>query len=342
MSIVFLDISSGIFAQSKKTEHTLGFDKTTSEKPSASRRIDLTELDWLVGRWVGTGLGGECEEVFLPPWNGSMTGAFRFASEGKVVFSEFFSLIQQEDGTVLRLKHFHPDMKSWEEKDETTDFELIRFDKQTIWFDGLTYQLEGNNKLNVWVAMKNSTTGELSEAAFVFQRSIPKKEEPNVLEDKNKTQINSTVRILNKEIIVDCSKESAFEMWTTSSGVAKFFSPDSLIELHPGGAYEMYFGLEPDENGRRGSQGSKLISVLPNEFFIFDWSFPPSTPELRRTDAKTHVMVEFDAIDERQCRVKLTQYGWKTGEEWDKGYSYFDRVWPMVLKQFQDACNPHP
>ncbi len=154
----------------------------------------------------------------------------------------------------------------------------------------MTYQLEDNNKLNVWVAMKNSTTGELSEASFVFQRSIPEKEESKVVENKNKAQINSTERILKKEIIVDCSKESAFEMWTTSTGVAKFFSPDSLIELHPGGAYEMYFGLEPDENGRRGSQGSKLVSVLPNEFFIFDWSFPPSTPELRRTDAKTHVI----------------------------------------------------
>ncbi|MFN7290952.1 MAG: DUF6265 family protein [Pirellula sp.] len=129
---MLLLLCSGVYAQSKKTEHTLGIDNPTSEKPSTSRHIDLSELDWLVGRWVGTGLGGECEEVFLPQWNGSMTGAFRFASEGKVVFSEFFSLIQQEDGTVLRLKHFHPDMKSWGEKDETTDFELIRFDKQTI------------------------------------------------------------------------------------------------------------------------------------------------------------------------------------------------------------------
>ena len=342
LAAVLLLLSSGVYAQSKKTEHTLGIDSKKTENAATQNKIDLSDIDWLVGRWVGTGLGGECEEVFLPPWNGSMTGTFRFASEGKIVFSEFFSLIQTEDGAVLRLKHFHPNMKSWEEKDDTTDFELIRIDKHTIWFDGLTYQLADNNKLNVWVAMKNATTGELSEATFVFQRSVPERKEPKVVEETNKTQTISTERILQKEIIVDCSRESAFEMWTTSAGVAKFFSPDSLIELHPGGAYEMYFGLGPDENGRRGSQGSKVVSVLPNEFFIFDWSFPPSTPELRRTEAKTHVMVAFEAIDERHCRVKLTQYGWKTGEEWDKGYSYFDRVWPMVLKQFQDVCNETP
>ena len=25
------------------------------------------------------------------------------------------------------------------------------------------------------------------------------------------------------------------------------------------------------------------------------------------------------------------QPGWKTGEEWDKGYDYFDRAWGMVI-----------
>jgi uncharacterized protein YndB with AHSA1/START domain len=342
VACVFLSLSGGVCAQSKKTEHTLGINSEKDEKSNGDNKLDLSSLDWLVGRWVGTGLGGECEEVFLPPWNGSMTGTFRFASEGKVVFSEFFSLIQKEDGAVLRLKHFHPDMKSWEEKDDTTNFELIRIDKHTIWFDGLTYHLEDNNKLNVWVAMKNTATGELSEASFVFHRSMPEQNEPQVVVEMNRTQSNTTERVLRKEIIVNCSRESAFEMWTTAAGVAKFFSPDCLIELHPGGAYEMYFGLEPDESGRRGSQGSKVVSLLPNEFFIFDWSFPPSTPELRRTEAKTHVMVAFEAIDDRHCRVRLTQYGWKTGEEWDKGYSYFDRVWPMVLEQFQDACNENP
>jgi uncharacterized protein YndB with AHSA1/START domain len=336
--LLLVFMSSNSFSQLKKTEHTLAAAPSNPRDSLASNKLELTKLDWLVGRWVGTGLGGECEEVFLPPWNDSMIGSFRFASEGKVVFSEFFSLVRTENGMVLRLKHFHPDMKSWEEKDETTDFELIRVDENAVWFDGLTYKLVDENQLNVWVAMKNSATGELSEASFVFHRSTLANENSDAVDTSIQSQSSSTERILRKEIEVDCSKETAFEMWTTSAGVAKFFSPDSLIEPFPGGAYEMYFGLEPDENGRRGSQGSKVVSMLPNAFLIFDWTFPPTTPELRRTDAKTHVKVEFDALGKQRCRVRLTQYGWKTGEEWDKGYAYFERVWPAVLKQFQTAC----
>lgn len=336
VSLVFM--SSNSFSQLKKTEHTLAVAPSNPGDSLASNKFELTKLDWLVGRWVGTGLGGECEEVFFPPWNDSMTGSFRFASEGKVVFSEFFSLVRTETGMVLRLKHFHPDMKSWEEKDETTDFELIRVDEDAVWFDGLTYKLVDDNQLNVWVAMKNSATGELSEASFVFHRSTLANGNSDAVDTGVQSQSSSTERILRNEIEVDCSKETAFEMWTTSAGVAKFFSPDSRIEPFPGGAYEMYFGLEPDEKGRRGSQGSRVVSMLPNEFFIFDWTFPPTTPELRRTDAKTHIKVEFDALGNQRCRVRLTQYGWKTGEEWDKGYAYFERVWPVVLKQFQNAC----
>jgi len=336
---VYSAVGNHAHAQSRKTEHTLQLDTPIATLDAEPRVIDLQKLDWLVGRWVGTGLGGDCEEVFLPPWNGSMTGSFRYGSEGKLVFSEYFSLTQTPTGAVLKLKHFHPDMKSWEEKDATTDFEYVQMDDHSIWFDGLTYQLENPNRLNVWVAMKNSKTGEVSETSFVLHREIagPSKtaSEPSVM---TATETFST-RAIEKEITVNCTKETAFRLWTTSEGVAKFFSPDSLIELFPGGAYEMYFGLDSDENGLRGSQGSKVLSLLHNELLIFDWPFPPSTPMLRNTGAKTHVLIQFADTDDGRCRVKLKQYGWQDGEEWDKGFAYFEKVWPAVLLQFRDACN---
>lgn len=158
--------ASFVMAQSPHTQHTLKMDVGTT--PLAA---DLAELNWLVGRWVGKGLGGECEEVFLPAWNDSMTGAFRYARDGKLVFSEFFTFAKQDGGVVLKLKHFNPDFTGWEEKDHCVEFPLIKLEKNAAYFGGLTYQLTDDGVLNVWVAMRNQTTQTVNDAHFEFRRA---------------------------------------------------------------------------------------------------------------------------------------------------------------------------
>lgn len=161
---VFL-VTSFTQAQSVFTEHTFKLDE--GAKPATA---ELEKFKFLVGRWVGTGLGGECEEVFLPVWNNTMTGSFRYAKEGKLVFSEYFSLHSDENGTALRLKHFNPDMVGWEDKAGMVKFPLIKVEEKAAYFSGLTYKLVGPNELHVWVAMPNQATGKSNDEAFVFQR----------------------------------------------------------------------------------------------------------------------------------------------------------------------------
>lgn len=151
--------------QVKNTEHTLKLAENQK-----GIEVDVRSLDWLVGRWVGEGLGGECEETFLPIWNGELTGTFRMAQKGKLIFSEFFALVQEEGVSKLKLRHFNPDMTSWEEKDKATTFPLIKLEEKAAYFGGLTYKLESPDSLSVWVAMKNSADSELTEAVFHFKR----------------------------------------------------------------------------------------------------------------------------------------------------------------------------
>ncbi|MBL8889779.1 MAG: hypothetical protein JNL67_07350 [Planctomycetaceae bacterium] len=153
-------------AQTALTENTLKLDD--GAKPAT---VELDKFQFLVGRWVGTGLGGECEEVFLPIWNNTLTGSFRYAREGKLVFSEYFSMHSDDNGVALRLKHFHPDMIGWEEKDGMVKFPLIRVEENAAYFGGLTYKLVGPDELHVWVAMREKPSSEPSDAAFVFKRA---------------------------------------------------------------------------------------------------------------------------------------------------------------------------
>jgi hypothetical protein len=90
----------------------------------ASAHPRLAELNWLVGTWRGTGLGGEVEEIVLPPVGNSMPVVFRAVRDGQVTFHEFVLVEAEDDGVVMRLHHFSPQLKRWE--DEPVTFDLVR------------------------------------------------------------------------------------------------------------------------------------------------------------------------------------------------------------------------
>ncbi len=175
LSLVGLVIGIGLMqigttaAQSKYTQHTLQLDDNA--KPATAK---LEDFQWLVGRWVGTGLGGDCEETFSPIWNRTMVGTFRYAQDGQLVFSEYFSLVEEDGGMVLKLRHFNPNFTGWEEKDKCVNFPLIKVENQTAHFGGLTYQRIDDDTLKVWVAMRNSNDNTMSETAFEFKLAIDK------------------------------------------------------------------------------------------------------------------------------------------------------------------------
>ena len=99
---------------------------------------NVSDLDWMQGYWTGPGLGGQCEEVWMPTVDGQMIGTFRFWEDGKLIFSEFMHIIQEGDTFSLKLKHFGADLTPWEEKEKWTVFELIELGENTVYFDGLT------------------------------------------------------------------------------------------------------------------------------------------------------------------------------------------------------------
>lgn len=128
----------------------------------------VEDMSWLTGYWTGTGLGGECEEVWMPAQDGHMIGTFRFWSEGKLVFSEFMNFVQDGESITLKLKHFNPDLSGWEEKEEWTTFKLIEMGTQEAYFNGLTFKRTGN-QLSIFLSLTQN--GERKIEEFRFTRS---------------------------------------------------------------------------------------------------------------------------------------------------------------------------
>lgn len=127
----------------------------TLEKDQTPGKGKVEDLSWIEGVWVGTGLGGDCEEVWMPAVDGHMIGTFRFWEDGKLVFSEFMNIIQEGETFSMKLKHFNPDLSPWEEKEKWTTFRLVEIGENIVSFSGLTMQRIGDEMLLQLVLTEN-------------------------------------------------------------------------------------------------------------------------------------------------------------------------------------------
>ncbi len=99
-----------------------------------------------------------------------MMGMFRLIKEDKIVFYEFFRLAEENGTLILRLKHLHPDLKGWEEKDATVEFPLVRLGSKELIFDGLTFKETGPDSISVTVRIGSRSGGPPREEKFVYKR----------------------------------------------------------------------------------------------------------------------------------------------------------------------------
>jgi len=122
---------------------------------------------WLEGSWVGDGFGGTSEEVWsAPSADGTMMGVYRHhKGDGSLNFYEFLTL----DAKGMHVKHFTPELKAWEEKEDYHTFEMISADEHSINMKGLTFELISTNEMRIELKMQDSE-GTISTEIFSMRR----------------------------------------------------------------------------------------------------------------------------------------------------------------------------
>ena len=153
----------------------------SGEEPQLETRIgeqgfeaaeaEIAQFDWLIGQWVGSGIGGApAMESWLPPIGGTLIGTFvQETSKGAIMFSEHMYLMKDGASVSLKLKHFNADLTGWEEKDDMLTFRLIALEPCAAYFNALTLRCAGEGRLVAAVRMK-SDTPEPQELLFYFNR----------------------------------------------------------------------------------------------------------------------------------------------------------------------------
>jgi hypothetical protein len=150
-------------AAERLTEHTWKLE--AGEKPPAA---SIEDMRWLTGHWKGEAFGGKTEELWAEPLAGSMSGMFRLANKGRIVFYELMVVSEHEGSLVFRLKHFHADMTGWEEKDEVQSFPLVARKDGAVHFQGMSFHPEGD-RLTVYLATEEKGK-PVEEAKFTYRR----------------------------------------------------------------------------------------------------------------------------------------------------------------------------
>jgi len=120
----------------------------------------LENIAWISGTWHGEAFGGKTEEIWSEPSAGSMMATFKLINDGKVTFYEIEIIREVENSLVLQLKHFGPDLKGWETKDETVDFPLKEITPNKVVFEGMTFEKVSDNEMNIYVDIEDNGTVE--------------------------------------------------------------------------------------------------------------------------------------------------------------------------------------
>jgi len=128
----------------------------SSNESTSDNKMTLTEFESLVGHWRGEGLGGVCEETWLPESGGIMLGTFKLMQEGKVNFFEIMTLSIDSIGPAVRVKHFNADMTGWEDKADMVTFRYDSTVAGEMFFGGLRFSSPTEDSLKIGVRFKKS------------------------------------------------------------------------------------------------------------------------------------------------------------------------------------------
>ena len=129
-----------------------------------------------------------------------------------------------------------------------------------------------------------------------------------------------------------------WKAWTTTDGIESFFAPKAAkVEPWPGGAFELWFGVDMAE-GSRGSEDCKVHSVKPMEQFVFEWNAPPTIPG--DPPAAHARLPRLQAAARQPHRSDVAQLRLRRRRGLGKTKVYFERAWPAVMANLEKRFQP--
>jgi uncharacterized protein YndB with AHSA1/START domain len=114
------------------------------------------------------------------------------------------------------------------------------------------------------------------------------------------------------EVEVPAPVDQVWRAFATSEGLSTWLTPKATVDLRAGGEWTARF-----PGGSTG--GGTIISFVPEKEIIISALAPDKFPHVRAE--RTRALFQFEPRGDSTI-VRLTQTGWKTGDEWVRAYGY--------------------
>lgn len=114
------------------------------------------------------------------------------------------------------------------------------------------------------------------------------------------------------EIEVPAPAHEVWQAFATSEGLSTWLFPNATVDLRPGGDWLVHF-----PGGSTG--GGTIVSFIPEKELVLSALAPDKFPHVRAE--RTRAVFQFEARGNSTI-VRLTQSGWKSGDEWTQAYEY--------------------
>jgi len=152
----------------------------------------------------------------------------------------------------------------------------------------------------------------VAAAAVATAVAVPRLISPHAAFAAVAASSDASEKMLRVEITVPAPRAEVWKAFATSEGLSTWLAPNSNVELEPGGEWMVHF-----PGGSTG--GGNIVSFVPQKEIVISALAPDQFPTVRaqRTTAR------FELEDHgKGTLVRLTQIGWKDGDEWDRAYEY--------------------
>ena len=114
------------------------------------------------------------------------------------------------------------------------------------------------------------------------------------------------------EVTIPAPLAAVWQAFTTSDGLSTWLTPGAVVDLRKGGEWTAHF-----PGGKTG--GGTILSFVPEREITLKAMAPEQFPAVRANGMNARF--EFLAKGTSTV-VRLTQTGWKSGQEWDQAYEY--------------------
>lgn len=108
-----------------------------SAAPAAGQSGSLSEFAWLEGTWTGPGPDGATAEIhYLAPEAGMLPAIFRLRKDGRVIVVEAVTLVEEDEGLAMYVRHFTPELVPLEEE-AALKLRFTERDGDAYWFENV-------------------------------------------------------------------------------------------------------------------------------------------------------------------------------------------------------------